>query len=74
MRLLSINLFPREQNGRHFADDMLKCILINEKIRISIGILLKVVPKGPNNNKSVLVQVEAWRRRGDKPLPEPMLA
>ena len=32
------------------------------------------VPKGPIDNKSVLVQVMAWRRRGDKPLPEPMLA
>ena len=28
---------------------------------------------GPIDNKSVLVQVMAWRRTGDKPLPEPML-
>ena len=25
------------------------------------------------DNKSVLVQVMAWRQTGDKPLPEPML-
>ena len=31
------------------------------------------VPKGPNGNKSALVQVMAWRRTGDKPLPEPMM-
>ena len=28
---------------------------------------------GPMDNKSALVQVMAWRRKGDKPLPEPML-
>ena len=31
------------------------------------------VPKGPIDNKWALVQVMAWRRIGDKPLPEPML-
>ena len=31
---------------------------------------LKVVPKGPIDNKSALVQVMAWHRTGDKPLPE----
>ena len=30
--------------------------------------------KGPIDNLSALVQVIAWRRTGDKPLPEPMLA
>ena len=55
------------------ADDIFKWILMNEKLRILIRITLKVVPKGPINNKSALVQVMAWRRTGDKPLPEPML-
>ena len=55
------------------SDDIFKCIFINEKLRILIPISLKFVPKGPNDNKSVLVQVMAWRRTGDKPLPEPML-
>ena len=31
------------------------------------------VPKGPIDNNPVLAQVMAWRRIGDKPLPEPML-
>ena len=31
------------------------------------------VPKGPIDNKSALVRVMAWRRTGDKPLPESML-
>ena len=46
---------------------------VNEKFCISIRISLKFVPKGPINNKSALVQAMAWRRTGDKPLPEPIL-
>ena len=55
------------------ADDILKCIFLNEKVRILIKISLKFVPKGPIDNESALVQVMAWRRTGDKPLPEPTL-
>ena len=65
-------LRPR-QNGRRFADDTFKCILLNEKIRISIKISLKFVPMGPINNIPALVQIMAWRRPGDKPLFEPMM-
>ena len=39
----------------------------------SFPILLKFDPKGPIDNKSVLVQVMACCGTGDKPLPEPML-
>ena len=55
------------------ADDIFTCIFVNEKLRILIQISVKFVPKGPIDNKSALVQVMAWRRRVDKPLPEPML-
>ena len=55
------------------ANNIFKCIFMNEKLRILIPISLKFVPKGPIDNKSALVQVMAWRRTGDKPLPEPML-
>ena len=55
------------------ADDNLKCIFLNDNDRITIQISLKFVPRSPIANKPVLVQVMAWRRRGDKPLPEPML-
>ena len=55
------------------ADDIFKCIFLDENVRISIKISLKFVPKGPTDNKSALVQVMAWRRTGAKPLPEPML-
>ena len=43
------------------------------KIRILILISLKFVPEGTIDNKSVLVQVMAWRLTGDKPLAEPVL-
>ena len=66
-------LRPR-QNGRHFRDDIIKCIFLNESIWISIEISLKfVVPKGPIKNIPALVEIMAWCRTGDKPLSEPML-
>ena len=66
-------LRPR-QNGRHFADDVFKCIFMNGNLLISIKISLEFVPKGPINNIPALVQIMAWRRIGDKPLSEPMMA
>ena len=46
---------------------------LDEKFGISILILLKFVHKGLIDNNSVLVQAMAWRRTGNKPLPEPIL-
>ena len=60
-------------NGQHFTEDMFKHIFLNENLCILIKISLKFVPKGPIDNKSALVQVMAWRRTGNKLLPEPML-
>ena len=65
-------LRPR-QDGRHFPDDIFKCIFLNENARISLKISLKVVPKVRINNIPALVQIMAWRRPGDKPLSEPMM-
>ena len=61
------------QNGRHYPDDIFKCIFLNENIRISIKISLRFVPKGPINKIPALVQIMAWRRPGYKPLSEPMV-
>ena len=69
----TINTLRPRQNIRHFADDIFKCIFLNENVWIPIKISLKFVPEGPINNIPVLVQVMAWRRRGDKPLSEPMM-
>ena len=75
LRLLSwcLNTLRPRQNGRHFADDIFKCIFLNENVSIAIKISLKFVPKGPIKNIPALVQVMAWRRSGDKPLSEPMM-
>ena len=67
-------LTPRQNGGRHFADDIFKCIFVNENIWISIGISLKFVPRGLINNIPGLVEIMAWRRSGDKPLSEPMMS
>ena len=69
----NVNSSPPGQNGRHFADDICKCIFMNEKFCILIQISLKFVPKGLIDNKTALVQVMAWRRTGNKPLPEAVL-
>ena len=65
-------LRPR-QYCRYFADDIFKCIFMNENIWILIKISLKIIPRVRINNISALVQIMAWRRQGDKPLSEPMM-
>ena len=68
-----VNTLRPKQNRRHIADDIFKCILLNESVWITIKNPLKFVLKGPINNIPALVQIRAWRRPGDKPLSEPML-
>ena len=68
-----LNTLRPRQNGGHFADDIFKRIFLNEIIWITIKISLKFVPRGSINNIPALVQIMAWRRPGDKPLPEPMM-
>ena len=67
-----LNTLRPRQNGRHFADDVFKCIFLNENVWISFKISLKFV-KGLINNIPSLVQIMAWRRPGDKPLSEPVM-
>ena len=57
----------------HKMANIFKCTFMNEKFCISISISLKFVPKGPVDNKTVLVQIMACCKTGDKPLSEPML-
>ena len=71
--LLTVNTLRPRQNGRHFADDIFKCLFINENVWISIKISLKFVPRCPIDNIPALLQIMAWRRSGDKPLSEPMM-
>ena len=50
-----LNTLRPRQNGRHFADDILKCIFLNENVWIPIEISLKFVPMGPIDNIPALV-------------------
>ena len=68
-----VNTLRLRQNGRHFPDDIFKCIFLNENEWISINISLKFVPKYQINNIPSLFQIMAWCRPGDKPLSEAMM-
>ena len=72
-KIKHINTLRPRQNGRYFADDIIKCIFLNENVWISLKISLKFVPKGSINNIPALVQIMVWRRPGNKPLSEPMM-
>ena len=65
-----LNALRPRRNGRHLADDIFKCIFLNENAWIPIRISLKFVPKGPINYIPALVQIMAWRRPGYKSLSE----
>ena len=73
LRSMLVNTLRPRQNGRHFTDDIFKCIFFNENVSIAIKISLKFVPKGQINIIPALVQTMAWRPLGDKPLSEPMM-
>ena len=62
------------QNGCHFAADIFKWIFLNKNVWVLIEISLKFVSNCPIDNIPALVQIMAWRRPGDKPLSEPMVA
>ena len=61
------------QDGRHFPDDIFKCIFLNENVLISLKFSLKVFPRFWISNISTLVQMMAWRRTSDMPLFEPIM-
>ena len=50
-----LNSSPPGQNGRHLADNLFRCIFVNEKFCILIKISLKFVPKHPIDNNPALV-------------------
>ena len=69
-----VQLIEAEKNGRHFPDDIFKCIFLNENVYISIKISLKFVPKDPINKNPALVLIMAWCLLGERPLSELMVA
>ena len=59
-------LLRTRQNGHHFADDIFKCIFLNDNVGISIKIALRFVPKSPIYNIPSLVQIIAGRLPGEQ--------
>ena len=57
-----------EQHGQYFADDIFKCIFLNENHYILTEIQLNLVTKGLTDGELVF-----WPLIGDKSLPEPMM-
>ena len=64
---VTLNSLRPRQNGRHFTDNVFKCIFFNEDICISINFSLIFVPTGQLNNIALLVQIMPWCLPGDKP-------
>ena len=50
---MELTHLPLDKIAAILADDIFKCIFLNENDRISIQISLKIVPKSPINNKPV---------------------
>ena len=50
-----LNSSPPGQNGRHLADQIFRCIFVNEKFCILIEISMKFVSNGPIDNNPALV-------------------
>ena len=55
--LVHLNTLRPRQDGRHFPDDILKCIFLNENVWIPLTIWLKCVWKVRINNIPPLVQI-----------------
>ena len=68
-----LNSLKPRQNRRYNADDIFKCIFLNENVWFPTKTSLKFVPKDPINTIQALVLIMAWRRPGDKPLSELMI-
>ena len=64
---------PLDKMATILAEDIFKCILLNENYRISGKIPLKYVPMSPTDKKPVLVQVMVWHMFDTKPIPDTMM-
>ena len=53
----SINTLRPRQNGHDFADDIFKCVFLNENVSISVTISLKYVLKGSIDKIPAWVQI-----------------
>ena len=67
------NTLTPKWNRRRFLQTNRSSAFTWHKLLVCLSELIHFVSKIPNDIKSLLVQVMAWRRAGDKPLPELLL-
>ena len=67
MLLNVLTYWPPKQNGQYFADDIFKCIFLNEYFKFWLKYVCKVLIDKTTNIGYGLIP------SGSKPLPEPML-
>ena len=72
--LRSVKSSPLGHNGRHFTDDVFKCIFVNEKFCILNRISLKFVAKRSFDKKISIGSCNGLAPSRRQPLHEPMLA
>ena len=58
LRNTSVNTLWPGQNGRHFPEDIFKCIFLNENVWISLRISLKFVSKVQTSNGSWCIGIK----------------
>ena len=73
LKWILLPTLPTRQSDCHFADDIFRCIFVNDKFCILMKISLKFIHKGPTDNNPALVQIMGWHRAGDKPLYASMM-
>ena len=58
LKMINVDVYSSAPgwNDRHFADDIFKCIFVNEIMCILSNISLKFTPKGPINNNPSLIR------------------
>ena len=64
---MHLNTLRPRQNCHHLAEDIFKCIFLNQNDAIEIT-------KVPIENKPTMVQIMAWRHPGDRPSSEAKMA
>ena len=71
----TVNIWNALGDSNHFVNALRPfCRRHFQMHFLSIKSSLKFIPKVPIDNKPALIHIMAWRRPGDKPLSEPMMA
>ena len=63
-------LMKPRQYGIHFEDVIFKCKLLQDAMAYWVNLHYNM---SPINNIPEIIQIMAWRQRGDMPLFEPMV-